>query len=795
MTREEYFKDKGKIRLGERDNYLKQCFSMGLMNNELQNGRVIEGWDRYYAEGLEYFHRTFQPIDGQELWESIIPFPSAPIYGINRKHEYQHKLDRINFHTFRLIRRKAFQNGKPSQIKHLYLIHNGLNETEFMHFYYTIADQLIQSDDSACLIRPLPGHLTRYPLIPNFSEKPLDRYLSDSGDLFRQFLRYMMETHWLLSILVPNTCYRVVSGLELLAESQKLENGDYSEGRANHQVLSDAIFKYWQAAYNSTRGNVDHGPGLQLETIKSSIETIRHLIGWKPYKNVSKPSDNISEPNSPIIHAVGYSLGGFVAQSVFFAWPYAVSSCTTLCSGGALRDVAPTVFAHPEEWQAVMYTLRYEIESSMVDERLKYQQETESIIGIKVDYFNYFYRIFYEIFLQDFSSSYKSRVSEYVSRMLFIVGGNDPIVRPQAVLDASPPGGINLLEIANLKHFLGFEKTEEWRTFWLPEVIRLIGSLSKRTGKILCRTLHESWLNENLTYQEVENIISRNRSPQVNFPGREAMEDLALSNPKFQIEISSLVNMLNLGGWVLMLRNKVPTMCLGPNMLYLPGTNVNFAEGPIKDYIIGVAKRNKTLLDNRERVVLDIPKKAKEWFEHTPAVFSPNGETPRASTILERRKIWEEFYKEWQSRILFFDTDKDRLQGTDLGNEVKKTLTINEDVHLIINTLPDVLIGLSSDAASDLIMRYSRNGENEVGPSFVEWATRIVIQKNDPKAESFIDIEEWLRSEKIRIIKVSAAQYNLQFRGWRVLKTKTAKDIIIHSALTYQQSVAVSSLV
>jgi hypothetical protein len=58
--------------------------------------------------------------------------------------------------------------------------------------------------------------------------------------------------------------------------------------------------------------------------------------------------------------------------------------------------------------------------------------------------------------------------------MLFIVGGNDPIVQPRNVLDSAPPGGINMLEIAGLGHFIGGkpdsrDETRQ-RRYWMPEM-------------------------------------------------------------------------------------------------------------------------------------------------------------------------------------------------------------------------------------------------------------------------------------------------------------------------------------
>ena len=178
------------------------------------------------------------------------------------------------------------------------------------------------------------------------------------------------------------------------------------------------------------------------------------------------------------------SLGGFVAQSVFMAWPFAVSSCTTICAGGSLRELAPTAFAHPEEWQTLLHSLRYELDAAMTDGRLA--RTATLLLALKCSSTVIFERVFYEIFEQEYRGSYQTRVSEYNRRLLFVVGGNDPIVRPRSVLDAAPPEGINLIEIAGLSHFLEHKHapSEEraQREYWLPEIAEVISRFGKEAA-------------------------------------------------------------------------------------------------------------------------------------------------------------------------------------------------------------------------------------------------------------------------------------------------------------------------
>lgn len=439
-----------------------------------------------------YVRRQSQssPDPERDLFESIVRFPSAPIYGIHRKHEYLYTLDRINYHTMRLLRRPSSDQAKPAKpAERVYLFHNGLNEINRFSFYYWLADLLLHDERSACILRPFPGHLTRCPFPEEYAEKPLDRYLADAGDLFRQFLRFMTETQWLLSALVPIPSYRVVAGLDLLADNHTLD-----ASRANSSVLARHIHEAWQLASAASR-KAARGVTIKPGHIKKSVETIRHLVGWEPTrtkKNDPFP-DSVLPP--PALHAIGYSLGGYLAQSVFFTWPFAVSSCTTIGSGGPLREVALTAFAHPEEWQTVMYALRFEIESAMLQRRIVRSQRKNggyAIAGINEDHYAFFDRIFNEVFLQDFRGPYRQRVSEYVSRLLFVLGGKDPVISTQSVLESSPPEGINMMQIANLAHF-PWSKEREWRDFWLPQIASVVAAFSHHTEDIHAKALTSNW--------------------------------------------------------------------------------------------------------------------------------------------------------------------------------------------------------------------------------------------------------------------------------------------------------------
>jgi len=92
----------------------------------------------------------------------------------------------------------------------------------------------------------------------------------------------------------------------------------------------------------------DAGHDIDEEIMINIVESLRYVLGWLPGEMDNDKPKN-SNSLEPFCHSVGYSLGGFQAQSIFFTWPFAISSCVSLFSGGALWELSPTAFADREE--------------------------------------------------------------------------------------------------------------------------------------------------------------------------------------------------------------------------------------------------------------------------------------------------------------------------------------------------------------------------------------------------------------------------------------------------------------
>lgn len=765
-----------------------------------------------------------QHSTGLDLKELILRFPSAPIHGLHRLHEYHvNEGESENFHTMRVLMHPDRRPG--TKTRRIYLMHNGLNETESMGLYYKLASYLIHQDDegrgTVCLLRPFPGHLTRS-RFAGFAETPLDHYLWDGSHLFRQFLRYMIETQWLLSAIARRSKYRCISGLNLLAESD-----DVAKSRLDDGILADAIFRDWNALYRASRRAVRTAHSREKnaaslkqappsETFDLAVSSLRAALNLpEGLDGELKPGD--SEPD---IHVIGYSLGGFTAQSVFMSWPFLVASCSTLLSGGALKELAPTAFADPEEWQTVLHSLRYELDDAMLTQRYKVEGKEilhpRRISGIEFDLFLFLKSTFYEVFEQEYKGSFQTRLAAFRRRMLFIVGGNDPIVRPRSVLDSGPPDGINMFAIGGLGHFLGRrskdDEEEQQRSFWLPEMGRLIDTLANEAAGRLTTDRANNWLDEKMRLPEpapgerlgaVEPINGAAGFGRLNANERMAVNsDGVLTASLFQRCLDDLLYRIDLRqGILFLLRNEVPTALLDDLAIQQLAAGLQHHDAGITDYVEGLRRRRDLIRDNPERVSLVLPWNVRKILEHMDAhpghpsqSEGAGGQIPKRSQ-LKPDDIWKRFQKtcgeftrkhpdavricdgragvSMESGIPAIDTAalakvaRKQLEGVECDDAEFGSLPP------VKPSLPDCWVWISSDFVG-------RDREEMMSTEEVrEHLCKIVADG--------VQDEKWLANrmlhDQLRIVTVSRARYNPRFRGRLVVDPRAAKNLLIHIAL------------
>ena len=551
-------------------------------------------------------------------------------------------------HTYRILT----SHTPPAKISRIYLFYNGLNELDRMGLYYQLASEIIASAkadanpdtpaDVACILRPFPGHLTRA-RFAQFAEEPLHRYLWDGSYLFSQFLRHMIETQWFVSAIVRRSRYRSPSGAELLAESEN--PGKHS--RLDSTFLVKEITKQWEQLNGASTKAIDlarqadeEAEGFKdrpSEAFGAAIDSLRNVLKLDEWPDLGGELTNNGYDEEPSLHVVGYSLGGFSAQAVFMSWPFVISSCSTLLSGGALRELSPTAFAHAEEWQTVLHSLRYELDEGMLNGRYQLG-DGQLAAGMDRELFHHFQRTFYEVFEQEYRGSYETRVEAFRQRMLFIVGGDDPIVRPNSVLDSAPAGGVNLLEIGGLGHFIGGnprgDEERQQRRFWLPEVGRLVARFSLEATARHWEQRADNWLNKGLNVGSQRHDRRNEPNPKIMAPhqrrdaivklmsDRERLElpgDGALASSQFASCLNDLLARqhgdVHHSGYLLLLRNEIPTILLPTRAIQRRARALYHDDRHIIEYCREVAARAEAFEDMTHTVMI-IPWNAYKVMKH-----------------------------------------------------------------------------------------------------------------------------------------------------------------------------------
>jgi hypothetical protein len=807
--------------------------------------------------------RRIERVEGRKssvptpIEETVLRFPSAPIHGLQRLHEHHMNLDSSElFHTFRVLgsTSPAVQRRRVSRI---FLMHTGLNENSTMEIYYRLASQLICQDEgregnTICIVRPFPGHLTRYPF-QAFGETPLDLYLWDGSQLFRQFMRFMIETRWLLSAIVRRSSYRCASGADLLAENDVIE-----ESRLNDRVLAKAIQaerKGLQKASldtakreerNAAKAGTDQDGGgrmseinsstVRVSEIEASIRGLRKALRLDRF--VAKTGDLLAtdEPE-PSLHVIGYSLGGSAAQSVFMSWPFLISSCSSMLAGGALRDLAPTGFADPEEWQTVLHSLRYELDNRM----MTLADTTTAVGGIDTDLFTYFTRTFYEVFQQEYKGSIQTRYEAFSDRMFFIVGGDDPVMRPETVLQSGPKGGLNLLEISGLGHFLhdgrGANGDDQKQGFWVPEISALIDRFSDNAAEQhraeqrlswFDKTMRKPLLNRSEWQRLTDPTAKKWRSEEGQDPDERLVrpllpaewvkveQDGALPEEIFEHCLDDLLYRIWKGGEnrggdgvLFVLRNEVPTVLLPAEAVRETASALYHDDYNIVRYCHGVAARRKVLTESIDRFCLTLPWNARRIMTRmdTNRTFPSQAESAGGRNLarsLTDDELWRRSLlnclkltenKHGNESVRKFDgndsedglieaLEKKHGYGLEKLAKLSGDFTHADPVEPV-SSLPDCWIWLSSKALSlDPVGRVDLR--RAIGGLVNFTLDNIAANQGDNEQEVREKAERLLtaiRNDEVRILDVSRARYNPRFRGRLVVDEKAARRSLMHATL------------
>lgn len=731
------------------------------------------------------------------LEEHVLYWPSAPIYALGspRVHlvEQQH---RHPWHSFRLLKRP----GQES-IDRIYVFFNGLNEWRTLQTYYRLADLLFLNEErrrrrkdkafghatSACIIRPFPGHLTRHPFSSGFFKLPMAHYLEDAAELYRQFLRHMVETQWLLSALVPFEDIPLKTGLDLLARTK----------RAEHRAVADAITSAWSALRDADREaheQVNAGGALSssalptpdLDLLTLQIERLRTCVNWRvaePGWHETEISEVSFRPLS--IHAIGYSMGGFVAQATMFTWPQVIATCTMLASGGSLSDVqAP--FVHEEEWHYVLDRLLPDLENPAIARQIPVTPSTpsrtpEAIYGLPRGYYSAFRRAFDQVFLQRSlrRGEYKDWLEEYHERLFFVLGGRDPVVRAANVVDSSPDSGLNIIQISGLKHELHDREAHDWQKFWLPRVVtRTIEDFVRQREKGYYLRLRAHWNDAPPTPParrapgtgatgDKDHLGSRRDMPLEHFE-RAIVDTIGWMREVSSSDIHSRIPPEDYAPFLLIARNRVPVELFPDTFLSNYGIVRHYSEERVAAAEVWRRERRDKLLALGPRLRVLLPDRFEEI--ETLAVGGPLAQWPDATggrdwspeqtrTIcLALRDMWGERLQMWNPSTRSADTLPDCWFFFSLGWMIRTKTRANKG-------WPGVATGIAStiDTLERALQRHKEDA------------------RSDPRgAQETLDetLQEWLKV--VRIYKVSPAHTGARYAGYEILGIREMLDALKH---------------
>ncbi|MGH0028968.1 MAG: hypothetical protein ACQGVC_04195 [Myxococcota bacterium] len=751
----------------------------------------------------------------------------------------------------------------------LFLLHNGLNEVSSLRFYYLLADLLIDlhdSDDggSAVAILPTPGHLSRFPLPGDLGEAALDTYLADPGDLFRQFLRYMFETQWFLTAVLEKA-RDALTGLTpyadeggelhpvgrpwMLRSRRTGPHGREVENRARSIFRDFRILQELSARRQpeaSTISAVPEEADLSLDDIRVSVAALRRVL----FPDRSGMRSTRKRRSSPGIHSVGYSLGGFFGQSIFFSWPSLVGSCASICSGGPLSAIRLERFAQPEEWDAVMHGLKYEVDNSFLshpepsqepiqvefdDKEPPSSYAVDSVLGLPRSRFRYFLRIFYDVFLQELRSEYAARSGEFSDRMLFVVGGNDAIIRPETVLASGPSGGHNLVQVANLSHFV-HSKDPDFEQFWLPSIALLIDGFAERGEGHLSHPDHAL------------ELIKRRGS-------RRELLDTALDTDGLLNALETLAGQLDLeashsirdsasepshGTHVWITRSRVPTIFSGDLGIHYEAARLYRNDVLANTYARRATDIGDMLRKHSQAITLVVSEKGVRWMSSPPAAL------PRFPAMARGRSIdhdiasqivgdfeqrWNHTQRAWPGIRVFSledsrDPDAPNLPRHDDANTLRAVeslvFTIRDGLHgtkfgaadlsaeasrryPVTNAIPEAWMVASSD-----VIRRGIDAARALGASlsepdawFVTWARILFEECWDAQAmrwnataalrsrtSASSKTQRWFEDGQLSLIRLSRARSDSRMRGLLVRSPTSIPAVWAQMALSYAYSSA-----
>jgi len=117
-----------------------------------------------------------------------------------------------------------------------------------------------------------------------------------------------------------------------------------------------------------------------------------------------------------------------------------------------------------------------------------------------------------------------------------------------------------------------------------------------------------------------------------------------------------------------------------------------------------------------------------------------------------------------------------------LENDIRKKFHVPNE-YPIVNHLPDVWISIENGLLDDMV------GESPTKKKDIELRIYMWIHSLYQKKQKVINsLEKAIKEDRLNIIKVSAAEHNPKYLGEKVKNKRIARELLIHTALSYGRS-------
>jgi len=399
--------------------------------------------------------------------------------------------------------------------------------------------------------------------------------------------------------------------------------------------------------------------------------------------------------------------------------------------------------------------------------------------------------------------------------MLFVVGGNDPVVTPRSVLDSAPEGGLNLLEIGGLGHFLGGRPGDDsdQQSFWVPEVAALIDRFAARIGEKHQVEQRFAWFKKDMRSparsqsqwnKEFADLRSQTagsgvRTSEGKGPHRRQPAEViaidregALPTALFERCLDDLMARLRKeGGMLFILRNEIPTFLLPAFVVREVASALYHEDAGIVRSCHGVAARWQFVEKHVHKICVVLPWNAKTLMSSMDRTRDyPSQSETTGGRLDDRSPAAEDVWRQAETRCLALARRSPesvrRFDGrTPIGTQLEqKSLLrlVNPLEH--VAAVPDCWVWVSNE-----FLGWRDSGSmtmDDAIDALKEEAPKVLADENNVAAA--------IRDKHLRIVTVSRARFNPRFRGRLLVTAADARRMLTHAVLCISTSQSMHSL-